>query len=108
MPMDPATGVATIGGTDHCPAGIGAMQITWTDDAGKLYTYVLDNKLYFPESPVNILSVTKLADFFNDVWHAHCLANLNLATNGFVKEASFEHSQYVTNDENSDKEKELA
>eukprot|EP00957_Ditylum_brightwellii_P131950 10061633-Ditylum_brightwellii.AAC.1 len=44
----------------------------------------------------------------NTVWHAHCSANLNLATNGFVKEADFEHSQYATNDDNSDKEREFA
>ena len=65
-PMDPSTGVATIGGKDHRPEGIGTIRLSWRDDEGKSYTYHLKNTLFFTESPVNILSVTKLADFFND------------------------------------------
>eukprot|EP00957_Ditylum_brightwellii_P039456 2984892-Ditylum_brightwellii.AAC.1 len=30
--MDPSTGVATIGGTDHHPEGIGVAETSWKDD----------------------------------------------------------------------------
>eukprot|EP00957_Ditylum_brightwellii_P067530 5126674-Ditylum_brightwellii.AAC.1 len=64
--MDPNTGVATIGGTDHRPQGIGNAQISWKDDDGFSHTYRLKKVLYFPESPVNIISVTLLAEQLND------------------------------------------
>eukprot|EP00957_Ditylum_brightwellii_P189232 14403620-Ditylum_brightwellii.AAC.1 len=60
--MDPNTGFATIGGTDHRPQGIGDAQISWKDDDGINHTYQLKKALCFPESPVSIISVTSLAE----------------------------------------------
>ena len=58
--------VATIGGTNFYPAGIGDLNIRIRDDENKTSTLVLKNVLYFPNSPVNIISVVCLADHFND------------------------------------------
>jgi hypothetical protein len=60
------TAVATVGGTDHRPTGVGDVSITWTDDSGKAYDITLKDALYFPDSPVKVVSVTSLADHFND------------------------------------------
>eukprot|EP00984_Skeletonema_dohrnii_P013467 scaffold5583_cov166-Skeletonema_dohrnii-CCMP3373.AAC.1 len=54
--------VATIGGKQNNASGMGTVRWTWKDDAGKKHTIDLENVLYFPQSPVNILSVTSLAD----------------------------------------------
>ena len=56
--------VATIGGTDNIPEGIGTVEWTWRDDDGKVHTYRLDDVYYFPDSPVNLLSVTEFAKTF--------------------------------------------
>ena len=48
--------VATIGGRGHTPSGIGTVQWTWSDDKGKRHTYLVQNVLYFPQSPINILA----------------------------------------------------
>ena len=66
LELDGKTGVATIGGTDHKPSGIGDIKLSWKDDEGKSRSYVLHNALYFPDLPVNILSITRLADHFQD------------------------------------------
>ena len=52
--------VATIGGNDLITKVIGIVSWSWTDDEGKLQTNKLNNVIYFPESPVNILSATAL------------------------------------------------
>ena len=57
--------VATIGGKLNQPSGIGMVKWTWKDDGGALHTEQLDNALYFPKSPINIMSVTDLAKQFN-------------------------------------------
>eukprot|EP00957_Ditylum_brightwellii_P117619 8971051-Ditylum_brightwellii.AAC.1 len=62
MAMDPTMGVATIGGIDHKLQGIGLVKIECKDDEGATHKYKLEKALYFPESPVNIISVTCLAD----------------------------------------------
>jgi len=59
-------GVATIGGTDFKPAGIGTVEWTWTDDNGRRHTMRIENVLYFPQSPVNVLSVTAFASQLGD------------------------------------------
>eukprot|EP00957_Ditylum_brightwellii_P193189 14710250-Ditylum_brightwellii.AAC.1 len=64
--MDPSTGVAMIGSTDHWPEGIDMVQIEWKDDNGLSHKYSLNKSLYFPESPVNIVSVTLLVEQLND------------------------------------------
>ena len=58
--------VATIGGKLNQPAGIGTVMWTWKDDGGAVHTEQLDNTLYFPKSPIIIMSVTELAKQFND------------------------------------------
>ena len=58
--------VATIGGKTSIPAGIGTVKWTWKDDTGQNHTHHLTEVLYFPTSPVNILSITALADQLND------------------------------------------
>ena len=58
--------VATIGGKLNQPAGIGTMKWTWKDDGVAVHTKHLKNKLHFPKSPINIVSVTELAKKFND------------------------------------------
>ena len=64
--MDRSLQVATIGGKENTSAGIGTVQWKWKDDDGVFHTFEIRDVLYFPESPVNILSVTKFADQLND------------------------------------------
>ena len=59
-------GVATIGVKYLITKGIGAVSWSWTDDERKLHTKKLNNLLYFPDSPVNILSATELDEFMKD------------------------------------------
>ena len=58
--------VAMIVGKLNQPAGIGTVEWTRKDDTGKLHTQLLENALYFPPSPVNIMSVTEYAKQLND------------------------------------------
>ena len=58
--------VAKIGGKLNQPAGIGTVKCKWKDDGGAVHMEQLKNTLYFPKSPINIMSVTRLAKQFND------------------------------------------
>ena len=58
--------VATIGGKLNRPSGIGTVKWTWKDDSGVPHTQELKDTLYFPKSPINIMSVTELARQLND------------------------------------------
>ena len=58
--------IATIGGAKNSAAGMGTTLWRWKDDGGNQHTIDVKNVLYFPKSPVNILSITSLADQFND------------------------------------------
>ena len=58
--------VEKIGGKLNQPAGIGTVKWTWKCDGGAVHTEQLENMLYFPRSPINTMSVTKLAKKFND------------------------------------------
>ena len=58
--------VATIGGKLNQPGGIGTVKCTWKDDGDAVHMEQLENTLYFPKSPINIMSVTELAKQFND------------------------------------------
>ena len=58
--------VATIGGKQNKPRGVGTVRWTWKDDAGQRHSFDIDHVLYFPDSPVNILSVTKFAAQLKD------------------------------------------
>jgi hypothetical protein len=62
----PHTHVATIGKHTHKPVGKAAAQITFKDDDGITHTIILKNAYYFPDSPVNVLSVTAFADQLDD------------------------------------------
>ena len=55
-------GVSTIGGTPHHALGMGDVSVTWKDDNGQIFYHTLKNVLYFPNSPVNIISCSKLAE----------------------------------------------
>ena len=57
--------VATIGGKLNQPSGIGTVKWKWKDGGGAVHTEQLENTLYFPKSPINIMSVTELAKQFN-------------------------------------------
>ena len=58
--------VATIGGKNSRPSGIGTVKWSWDDSTGKTHEYELPNCYYFPNSPVNILSITEFAAFLKD------------------------------------------
>ena len=58
--------VATIGGKGHQPSGIRTACWSWRDDKGKLHEYHVEDILYFPQSPINTLSVTTFAKQLKD------------------------------------------
>ena len=58
--------VATIAGQKSAASAMGTVQWKWKDDNGKQHSYDIRDVLYFPTSPVNILSVTGFADQLND------------------------------------------
>ena len=60
------SGVATIGGDPLTPQGQGSCHIYIKDDSGKVVPLTLHNALYFPDSPVNIISISRLADSYDD------------------------------------------
>ena len=51
-----------MGGGGISPHSIINAKTSWEDDNGKRYSCILKGVLYFPDSPVNIVSVTSLAD----------------------------------------------
>lgn len=58
--------VATIGGKMNKPSGIGTVEWKWKDDEGASHTERLEDVLYFPTSPINIMSVTAFAEQLGD------------------------------------------
>ena len=56
----------TIGGKDLIPKWIVTVSWYWNDDKVRLHTKKLNNRIYFPNSPVNILSATELAGSMKD------------------------------------------
>ena len=70
-PVNQNSGVDTISGTDFGPSLIGKVEWTWHDNNGQKHTLTLENVLYLPDSPVNILSVTMWADainYYKGIW----------------------------------------
>ena len=59
-------GVATIRGVELIPHLIGDVQTSWRDDAGKSFDFILKGAFFPPDLPVNIVSVTALAEQLND------------------------------------------
>ena len=62
----PTTGVLTIGGSNQYPHYKGNIKVSWFDSNGTLVKYILKGALYFPDSPVNITSVTAFIDQLDD------------------------------------------
>ena len=60
-------GVATIGGKGRQPSGIGTVRWIWRDDSGKSHEYLVKDALFYPQYPINILSVTFFARQLNDL-----------------------------------------
>ena len=58
--------VATIGGRGHAPSGVGTVEWIWKDDEGNTHQYLVEITLYFPQSPINILSVTEFSKQLDD------------------------------------------
>ena len=61
-----SSSVVTICGSNVYPTSIGDVKIAWADDEGIPYRIVLKDVLYFPNSPVNVLSITAFAAQLND------------------------------------------
>ena len=60
--------VATIGGDPLTPKGQGTCNIRVKNDRGEKIPIQLLNVLYFPQSPVNIISIAQLSDSFDDTF----------------------------------------
>ena len=58
--------VATIGGKLNRPTSIGTVEWTWDDDNGTSRTQKFEKCIYFPSSPINIMSVTSYAKQLGD------------------------------------------
>ena len=58
--------IATIGGQDSAPYGMGLVPVGIEDNDDNSSAINLEDALYFPESPVNIISIACLADTYND------------------------------------------
>ena len=55
-------GVSTIGGQPHFALGLGDVTTSWKDDNGGIFHHTLKDVLYFPDSPVRIISTSKLSE----------------------------------------------
>ena len=58
--------VATIGGSKNSTSGMGTVRWRWKDELGKIHKCDIKNVIYFHQLPVNILSITGLADQLKD------------------------------------------
>ena len=65
-PMDRPNLVATIDGANHYPVGIGKVPVRIPDGNGAESLVVLNDVLYFPNSPVKIISMVCLGDDLDD------------------------------------------
>jgi hypothetical protein len=72
LPADSQIGVETAGGTAKS-VGHGSIRITFHDNNGILHSQTIDDVLYFPSSPVNILGITKLGEQRGDPEGTHIL-----------------------------------
>ena len=63
---DNVSGVITIGDDASKPIGIGSVNIRINTNEGTMVNVELERALYFPKSPVNVISVTYLAHQFGD------------------------------------------
>ena len=51
--------IGTVVGT-NAPLGIGTAEMIWLDENSIHHSLVLEDALYYPDSPVNVISATKL------------------------------------------------
>ncbi len=58
--------VATIDSQVNQASGAGTVLWTWKDDSGDMHSYNVRNMLFFLALPINILSITELANQLND------------------------------------------
>ena len=72
-----SNGPANIGGKYLIPKGIGTVSWSWTDDEGKLHTNKFTNVLYFPYSPVIIVSAIELSESMKDYWRTWVVTKRN-------------------------------
>jgi len=84
--LNEMSSVATIGGNNFYPTGIGELNIKIKDDENKISAIILKDVLYFPNSPVNIISVVCLADHFDDDYGTSVLTTRNSSTFTWNKE----------------------
>ena len=56
----------TVGGSNHCPTHYGVVQISVKNDEGDTIVMQLPEALYFPSSPVNVLSIGRLIKYFGN------------------------------------------
>ena len=78
--LNEMSSVATIGGNNFYPTGIGDLYVKIEDDENKISAIILKNVLYFPNSPVNIISAVCLADYFDDDYGISVLTTRNSST----------------------------
>ena len=74
MPLPSTSKVSTIGRGTRL-SGIRTVKWTWRDDTGKLHTYKLKKDRYYPDSPVNVLSVIALSHRLKDPLDASIYSN---------------------------------
>ena len=72
IPKDSQLGVETAGGTAK-PVGFGSIRISFRDNDGNMHVEMIEDVLYFPSSPVNILGITKFGEQRRDPEGTHIL-----------------------------------
>ena len=63
---NPETGVLTIGGSNQFLHSIGDIKVSWLNSLVTAVQYILKDAIYFPDSSVNIISVTAFMDQLED------------------------------------------
>ncbi len=61
------------------PELVGRLPVTWKDNDGNPYSIVLEDVLYFPRSPVNVLLVTSLANQLDDDFGTSIKTSINMS-----------------------------
>ena len=59
-------GIITIGDHKEVPKACGTVPVTWKDSGGKIHSKVLEDCFLMPTSPVNIVSISRLAETLGD------------------------------------------
>ena len=62
----PAYSLVTVGGCDHRPTHYGPAALTARNDDDVVVKIPTPKALYFPTSPVNVISVGKLSWYYSD------------------------------------------